>query len=163
MKFISLKNNIYFNLITISTIFFLDRISKLIVINLDKNSDNGQIFLSKFLNIQLIWNKGIAFGLLSFHQQNLYNIVTVLIILIIFIILWMLSSSSGVKKYALIMILGGALGNVIDRIIYKAVPDFIDFHVEELHWFIFNVADIFITLGVVFMIIIELMSNNKNK
>ena len=75
----------------------------------------------------------------------------------------MLSKSNGIKKFSLMMILGGAIGNIYDRIFYKAVPDFLDFHIGNFHWFIFNVADIFITLGVIFMIIIEITGNNKNK
>jgi len=137
-------------------IFLLDRISKIYVINLDKKLIGSEIFSSEYLNINLIWNDGIAFGLLSFDQEILYNSLTILIILIICIIFVMILKSSGLSKFALIMIFGGALGNVFDRILYKAVPDFIDFHVGNFHWFIFNVADIFITLGVFFMIIIEL-------
>ena len=137
-------------------IFLLDRISKIYVINLDKQLFGSEIFSSKYLNINLIWNDGIAFGLLSFDQEILYNSLTIIIILIICFIFVMILKSSGLSKFALIMIFGGALGNVFDRILYKAVPDFIDFHVENFHWFIFNVADIFITLGVFFMIIIEL-------
>ena len=137
-------------------IFLLDRISKIYVINLDKKLIGSEIFSSKYLNINLIWNDGIAFGLLSFDQEILYNSLTILIILIICFIFVMILKSSGLSKFALIMIFGGALGNVFDRILYKAVPDFIDFHIGNFHWFIFNVADIFITLGVFFMIIIEL-------
>jgi len=61
------------------------------------------------------------------------------------------------------LILGGALGNIFDRLMYKAVPDFIDFHVGDFHWFIFNVADIFITIGVIFVIFLEIIDNNKEK
>ena len=142
--------------------FLLDRISKIYVINLDKKFLGSEIFSSKYLNISLIWNEGIAFGLLSFDQDNLYNILTLLIILIIFFIFVMIIKSSGIRKYALLMILGGAFGNIFDRIIYRAVPDFIDFHIGDFHWFIFNVADIFITLGVVFMILLEFIDNGNN-
>ena len=154
----SLFSNIFLALL----IFLIDRISKIYVINIDKELIGSEIFSSKYLNINLIWNDGIAFGLLSFDQERLYNLLTIFIILIIFFILMMILKSSGLSKLALIMILGGAIGNVFDRMLYKAVPDFIDFHVGNFHWFIFNVADIFITLGVFFMIIIEL-SKNKEK
>ena len=156
-------NKSLFSKISLSLLIFLiDRISKIYVINLDKKLIGSEIFSSKYLNINLIWNEGIAFGLLSFDQERLYNLLTIFIILIIFFILMMILKSSGLSKLALIMILGGAIGNVFDRMLYKAVPDFIDFHVGNFHWFIFNVADIFITLGVFFMIIIEL-SKNKEK
>ena len=70
--------------------------------------------------------------------------------------------SEGFKRYSLLMILGGALGNFFDRITYKAVPDFLDFHIGNFHWFIFNIADVFITTGVIFMILNEFIGNNKS-
>ena len=155
----SLLNNISLTFL----IFLLDRISKIYIINLDKKLSGSEIFSSKFINITLIWNEGIAFGLLSFDQNNLYNLLTLLIIIVIFIIGWMTVKSHGLKKYSLIMILGGAIGNLYDRIFFKAVPDFIDFHVGNFHWFIFNFADVFITLGVFFMILLEIIDNNRNK
>tara|TARA_B100001121_G_scaffold262889_1_gene243439 strand:- start:112 stop:609 length:498 start_codon:yes stop_codon:yes gene_type:complete len=159
-----LKNfnkNLSINISSILLIFLLDRISKIYVINLQRELFGSEIFSSKYLNIILIWNEGIAFGLLSFNQENLYNLLTILIILVIFFIFIMTLKSSGLKKIALVMILGGALGNVFDRILYKSVPDFIDFHIGDFHWFIFNVADIFITIGVIFMLIFEILGNKK--
>ena len=158
-----IKKNFFINSSFILLIFLLDRISKIYVINLDMKFLESEIFSSKFLNIILVWNEGIAFGLLSFREETFYNSITILIIIIIFIIYIMMIRSSGLKKYALIMILGGALGNLYDRIFFKAVPDFIDFHVQDFHWFIFNVADIFISMGVFFMILFELIDNNKSK
>ena len=158
-----INSNFYLNLIIIFSIFILDRLSKLYVIYLDKINTSSEIFLSKFLNIYLIWNEGIAFGLLSFEKDNLYNILTALIIIIILFLFFLITRNTGLKKYSLTMIIGGALGNVFDRIYYKAVPDFIDFHVDNFHWFIFNIADIFITIGVFLMILLELIDNNKNK
>ena len=156
-----INNNFYINLIIILLIFTLDRLTKLYVIYLDKINSSSEIFSSKFLNVYLIWNEGIAFGLLSFNQNTFYNFLTLFIVIIIFIILYMITKSSGLKKYSLLMILGGALGNVFDRIIYKAVPDFIDFHVGNFHWFIFNVSDIFISMGVILMVILELFDKPK--
>ena len=158
-----INSNFYLNLIIIFVIFILDRLSKLYVIYLDKINTSSEIFSSKFLNIYLIWNEGIAFGLLSFEKDNLYNILTALIIIIILFLFFLITRSIALKKYSLTMIIGGALGNVFDRIYYKAVPDFIDFHVGNFHWFIFNIADIFITIGVFLMILLELIDNNKNK
>ncbi|MDC3205908.1 signal peptidase II [Candidatus Pelagibacter sp.] len=157
------SKNFFINLTIILSIFLLDRLSKSYVIYLDKTNSGSDIFVSKFLNIYLIWNEGIAFGLLSFEKDNLYNILTVLIIIIILVLLVLITRSTGLKKYSLTMITGGALGNVFDRIYSKAVPDFIDFHVGNFHWFIFNIADIFITIGVILMIFLELIDNNKNK
>ena len=157
------SKNFFINSFLLLIIFLLDRVSKIYVINLDKKFLGSEIFSSKYLNISLIWNEGIAFGLLSFDQDNLYNILTFLIILIIFFIFVIILKSSGFKKYSLLIILGGAFGNIFDRIIYKAVPDFIDFHVGGFHWFIFNIADVFITIGVFSMILFEFIGNNKKK
>ena len=157
------KKNLFISSSLILLIFLLDRVSKTYVIYLNDKLLGIEILSSKFLNIRLIWNEGIAFGLLSFNDKIIYNLLTFIIFIIILIIFFMVLKSYGLKKYSLLMILGGALGNVYDRIFYGAVPDFIDFHIGNFHWFIFNVADIFITLGVIFMIIIEITGNNKNK
>ena len=151
------------NLSLILLIFLFDRISKIYVIYLDKKFFGSEIFSSKFLNIHLFWNEGIAFGLFSFNDNYFYNILTFYILIIILLIIFMIIKSDGFKKYSLLMILGGAIGNVFDRIFYKAVPDFIDFHVGDFHWFIFNIADVFITLGVILMIILEFADINKEQ
>ena len=151
------------NLSLILLIFLFDRISKIYVIYLDKKFFGSEIFSSKFLNIHLFWNEGIAFGLFSFNDNYFYNILTFFILIIILLIIFMIIKSDGFKKYSLLMILGGAIGNVFDRIFYKAVPDFIDFHVGDFHWFIFNIADVFITLGVILMIILEFADINKEQ
>ena len=160
-KFLSKKFYISFSIV--SLIYFLDRLSKIYVIQLDKNNLGSEIFNSTYLNIVLIWNKGIAFGLLSFNESNLYNILSLIISIIVVILVVMSLKSQGYKRYSLLMIVGGALGNLHDRIFFNAVPDFIDFHVGNFHWFIFNVSDIFITLGVIGMIILELVKNKTEK
>ena len=163
MIFKNLDRNFLINFLLIFIIFSFDRISKIYVIYLDKKLFGSEIFSSKFLNINLIWNEGIAFGLFSFNEKIFYNILTILILIIIFIIFIMAIKSDGFKKYTFLIILGGALGNVFDRLYYKAVPDFIDFHVGNFHWFIFNVADIFITIGIFFMVVIELFNKNHTE
>ena len=157
-----LTKNFYINTIIFFLIFILDRFSKIYVVNLDKVNYSTELYKSKFLNINLIWNEGIAFGLLSFDQSNFYNLLSLLIAIIVLFIFFMIIKNNNIKKYPLLMIFAGAIGNLYDRIAYKAVPDFIDFHIEEFHWFIFNVADIFISLGVFCMILFELIDNNKN-
>ena len=157
------NKNFIINIIIVISIFFLDRISKIYVISQFEKNFSPELFTSKFLNITLIWNEGIAFGLLSFDKSYFYNFLTMIIMIIIIVIFFMILKSSGFKKYSLLIILGGALGNVYDRIFFKAVPDFIDFHVEEFHWFIFNVSDIFITIGVIFVILIEIIETKKNE
>ena len=163
MNIKNLGKNFFIDSFLVILIFLLDRVSKIYVISLDKKSFGSEIFYSKFFDISLIWNEGIAFGFLSFGHENLYNLLTILIIFIIFFVFVITIKSYGLKKYALIMILGGALGNVFDRIFYKAVPDFIDFHVGEFHWFIFNFADVFITIGVFYMILSEFIDNNSRE
>jgi len=156
----NLSKNFYVSLILIILIFILDRVSKVFVIYLTDKNLVTEIFSSKFLNISLIWNEGIAFGFFSFNQEYLYNLLTLIILLVVCIVLVMIIKNEGYKKYALLMIFGGAIGNLYDRVFFKAVPDFIDFHIGEFHWFVFNVADIFISIGVFFMILLELIDNN---
>jgi signal peptidase II len=161
MNFNNIKKSFYISLIIPFFIFILDRISKIYVINLSKKIFDINLFSSEFLNITLIWNEGIAFGFFSFNQDYFYNLLTIIILLVVFIVLMMAIKNKGYQKYALLMILGGALGNLYDRVFFRAVPDFIDFHVGEFHWFVFNVADIFICLGVFFMILSEFIGNNN--
>ena len=156
------NKNFYISFFTVVLIYFLDRLSKIYVIQLDKNNFGSEIFNSSYLNIVLIWNKGIAFGLFSFNETHLYNILSLIISIIIIIVIIMSLRTQGFKRYSLLMVVGGALGNLHDRFFFNAVPDFIDFHIGEFHWFIFNVADMFISLGVIFMILYELIDNNKN-
>ena len=157
------NKNFFTNFFLIIFIFFLDRVSKFYVISQNEKNLSADLFTSKFLNISLIWNEGIAFGLFSFSESHFYNFLTIIIIIIIIVIFFMLLRSKGLKKYSFLMILGGALGNLYDRIFFKAVPDFIDFHIGNFHWFIFNVSDIFISLGVLFLIALELINNQKDK
>jgi len=159
----NLTKNFYINLFIIFSIFIIDRITKIYVVSVNGKNSYEDLYSSKFLNINLIWNEGIAFGLFSFNQNNLYNLLTLIISIIVIVILKMIINSYGIKKYGLMMIFGGALGNLFDRIFYKAVPDFIDFHIGEFHWFVFNVADIFITIGVIIMILFESILNGQKK
>jgi len=163
MIFKFLSKNFYISFSIVAFIYFLDRLSKIYVIQLDKNNLGSDIFNSAYLNIVLIWNKGIAFGLLSFNESYLYNMISLIIAIIIIVLIIMSLKSQGFKRYSLLMIIGGALGNLHDRFFFNAVPDFIDFHVGNFHWFIFNAADIFITVGVISMIILETINSNKQK
>ena len=163
MIFKFLSKNFYISFSIVTLIYFLDRLTKTYVIQLDKNNLGSDIFNSAYLNIVLIWNKGIAFGLFSFDESHLYNILSLIISIIVVILVIMSLKSHGFKRYSLLMIVGGALGNLHDRIFFNAVPDFIDFHVRNFHWFIFNVSDIFITLGVISMIVLELVDNKTGK
>ncbi len=155
-----LKNNI-FSLFLVIFIFTLDRLSKIIIIKLSEPLNELNISVTSFINFNLIWNEGIAFGLLSFDDKFYYNLITLLIAVITSIIIWLANKSKGVEKLGFLMIVGGSLGNLFDRIYYSSVPDFIDISINNFHWFIFNVADIFITIGVILLIILEFFKKEK--
>ena len=142
-------------------IFLLDRISKIVILNTLEETGRVDIYINSFLNFYLVWNKGIGFGLLSSDQNYFYNLVTIFIVIINFVIIYLLFKEKGLKYYFLIVILGGSLGNLFDRIYYRAVPDFFDLNYNGYHWFIFNVADIFITIGIILLILAELISYKK--
>tara|TARA_B100000795_G_scaffold106907_1_gene78928 strand:+ start:242 stop:733 length:492 start_codon:yes stop_codon:yes gene_type:complete len=154
--------NIVINITIVLTIFLLDRFTKNYILDLVELDTSLNIYLNEYLNLYLIWNKGIAFGLFSFDQSSIYNTITIIILIITIIILAMIWKADGLKKYSLIFVFGGSLGNIFDRVYYSAVPDFIDLHINNFHWFIFNVADIFISLGVILLIITELAFDKKN-
>ena len=143
------KENFYFLLI-ISLIFFLDRYSKFEIL---RNFSENSFYVNDFLNFYLIWNTGIGFGLLSFDTNLIYNFITTLIGLLIIILIMIGVKSEFSEKIIFSIIVGGALGNFYDRIVFNAVPDFIDLHYGNFHWFTFNVADIFITIGVIAFLI----------
>ena len=143
-------------------IFFLDRISKIYILNIAESRGIVEINVNFFLNFILVWNTGIGFGLLSFEHSTIYNFITVLIIIINLLIIYLIFKSYDLRAYFFILILGGSLGNLFDRVYYSAVPDFIDLNYKEYHWFIFNVADIFITLGIICLIFVELLNYKKD-
>jgi len=156
-------------LIYVSYIFILfaiDRVTKFQVLAILESQDKVDIYINSFLNLYLVWNKGIGFGLFSFDNTTAYNLITLIILFINVIIVYLIFVEEGVKVYFLLTILGGSLGNFVDRLYYKAVPDFIDINYNGYHWFIFNVADIFITLGIICLIFAELLnykSSNEKK
>jgi len=151
----------FINFIIVITIFLIDRISKFYILKLAEVESSVDIYITSYLNFFLIWNKGIAFGLLSFNESVIYNIITLMISFIVIVILFIMWKNDNIQRYFLALVVGGALGNLYDRMIYTAVPDFIDIHFNGFHWFVFNVADIFITVGVFCLILVELFYNNK--
>jgi len=155
-----LKKN-FPSLFLIGVIFILDRSSKYFILQTSKTVDKLDIQLTPFLNFNLIWNNGIAFGLLSFEQNFYYQIITTIIVIITAIIIWLALKSKGFEKVGFLMISGGSLGNIFDRMYYSSVIDFIDISYNNFHWFIFNVADIFITLGVIMLIFIEIFKKKR--
>ncbi len=144
-------------------IFLIDRISKLLIISSPETYEQYGISITSFLNFNLIWNEGIAFGLFSFDDKFYYNFLTIFICFITIIIIWLMFRSEGFEKFSYLMIIGGSLGNIYDRIYYFAVPDFVDIHFNNYHWFIFNVADIFITLGILSLVSLEIFKTKNKK
>ena len=162
MSSIKLKNFLdYFIIIVL--IFILDRISKIYLLNLHENGIDVDYYVFPFLNIYLAWNTGIGFGLFSTDPNIFYHFLTALIGIINLVLIILLFNLKGIRKYFISMILGGSLGNFFDRIYYFAVPDFVDLHIGNFHWFIFNIADIFITFGIICLILVEIFSKNINK
>ena len=153
------KHLVDFSIITF--IFLIDRVSKSLIISSSENYEQYGVSITSFLNLNLIWNEGIAFGLFSFDEKLYYNLLTIFICLITVVIIWLMFRSKGFERLSFMMIIGGSLGNIFDRIFYSAVPDFIDIHVNNFHWFIFNVADIFITMGIICLISIEIFGTKK--
>jgi len=147
--------------IIILAIFFLDRITKVYLLNLQENGTDIDFYINSFLNFYLVWNTGIGFGLASMETNIYYHILTAFILLINVGLIYFLIKTSGSYSYFLAIIIGGSLGNLFDRIYYYAVPDFIDLHIGDFHWFIFNIADIFITVGIIGLIIAELLNKEK--
>jgi signal peptidase II len=151
----------FLNFTILITVFLIDRISKFYILKLAEVESSVDIYVTSYLNLFLIWNKGIAFGLLSMNESMIYNTITLMIGFIIIFILFMMWKNDNIQRYFLALVAGGALGNLYDRIVYTAVPDFIDLHFHGFHWVVFNVADIFITVGVFCLILVELFYNNK--
>ena len=147
--------------IIILAIFFLDRISKVYLLNLEVAGTEVNFYINSFLNFYLVWNSGIGFGLISMDANIYYHLFTAIIFIVNLGLIYFLFKLKGVYPYLISIILGGSLGNLFDRMYYYAVPDFIDLHIGNFHWFIFNVADIFITIGIIGLLLVELLKKNK--
>ena len=158
-----LKKQFILNSLIIFLIFFLDRLSKFYILNIAENEGTVNITINSFLNVILVWNAGIGFGLLQFDQTFVYNLITILIFLINLLIIYLLFNAEKLHKIFFAMILGGSLGNLYDRVYYSAVPDFIDLNYNGYHWFVFNVADIFITIGILALILFEIFKKKNDK
>ena len=148
-------------IIIILAIFFLDRITKIYLINLQADGTDIDFYIYPFLNFYLVWNTGIGFGLASLEANIYYHILTSVIVIINIGLIFLLIRSKKVYTYLIALIIGGSLGNLFDRMYYYAVPDFVDLHLGNYHWFIFNVADIFITVGIIGLLTIELLKKEK--
>ena len=159
LSFVEKKNLVCFFLAIL--FFTLDRITKIKII--DNQLNNNQLYINDFINLDLVWNTGIGFGLLSYNTTFIYNSITAMIGFVIIFMIYLLIKSSLIEKFFFSLVIGGALGNFYDRLVFYAVPDFIDIHYKSFHWFTFNLADIFITVGIIMLLSIELINkNDKN-
>jgi len=149
-------------IIIIVIAFFLDRVSKIYLLNLQNSGIDIDFYVYPFLNFYLVWNTGIGFGLVSMEANIYYHILTLIITVVIIGLIFYLIKLKNINAYLIALVIGGALGNLFDRIYYYAVPDFIDLHLGNYHWFIFNVADIFITVGIIGLITVELLKKEKD-
>ena len=149
-------------IIIIIAIFFFDRFTKIYLLNLQEDGTDIDFYITSFLNFYLVWNTGIGFGLASMETNIYYHVLTAVIAIINIALIFFLVKSKSYYAYLIALIIGGSLGNLFDRIYYYAVPDFIDLHLGNFHWFIFNVADIFITIGIIGLILIELLKKEKD-
>ena len=148
-------------IIIILVIFFFDRITKIYLLNLQENGIDIDFYINSFLNFYLVWNTGIGFGLASMESSIYYHVLTFIIAVINIGLIYFLIKSKGIHEYLIAILVGGSLGNLFDRVYYYAVPDFIDLHLGNYHWFIFNVADIFISVGIIGLIVVELIKKEK--
>ena len=156
---LNLKNIFCFLIVLIT--FTFDRLSKIKIVELQEISNS--LFINEYINLDLVWNTGIGFGLLSSDSNVIYNLITGVICFVILFLIYLITKSKTIDKILFSLILGGAFGNVYDRITYFAVPDFIDIHYKNFHWFTFNIADIFITIGILVFITKDLiLKNEKN-
>ena len=158
-----IKKEFILNFLIIFFIFFLDRISKIYVLDIAQNNEIFDISINPFLNIILVWNSGIGFGLFQLDNAITYNIITTLILTVNLVIIYLLFIADKTQKIFFSMILGGSFGNLYDRVNYSAVPDFIDLNYNGYHWFVFNVADIFITIGIFTLIFLEIFKKKNEK
>ncbi len=149
-------------IIIILVTFFLDRISKFYLLGLEASGIEVDFYVFPFLNLYLVWNTGIAFGLVSLEANNYYHMLTGFILIINLVLIYFLLKERGINAYLLALVIGGSLGNLVDRIYYFAVPDFIDIHIGNFHWFIFNIADIFITVGIIGLMFAILLEKDKS-
>ena len=148
-------------IIIILAIFFTDRVTKFYLLNLQAEGIDIDFYIYSFLNFYLVWNSGVGFGIASMEANIYYPIVTAIIVIVNIGLIYFLVKSKGGYAYLLALIIGGSLGNLLDRIYYHAVPDFIDLHLANYHWFICNVADIFSTLGIIGLLFVELTKKEK--
>ncbi len=148
-------------IIIILILFTLDRASKIYLVQLETIGIDVDFYILSFLNFYLVWNTGIGFGIASLESNIYYHLLTAVIIIVNIALIILLNKTKPYYTYFIAMILGGSLSNLFDRIYYYAVPDFIDVHLGNFHWFIFNVADIFITVGIIGLIFVELIKKDK--
>ena len=144
-----------FGFLVAAIVLVLDQLSKLALIDLLRANPGGLV-LTPFFNLVQVWNRGVSFGMLGgewFGDNQRWILSGMAVAVAIVLAFWLRKAERPIDRLALGLVIGGAIGNAIDRVIYGAVADFFDFHVSGWHWPAFNIADAAITCGAVGLII----------
>ena len=146
-----------------SSVFLIDLLSKNKIISIFKDGVIEKIYVNDYLDFILVFNTGISYGLFSGGGDfQKWILISLSILIIIFLLSFVRNESSILSKLGISFIIGGALGNVLDRFIYGAVVDFISLHAKGFSWYIFNIADMFIVVGVILFILSQFILSKKN-
>lgn len=147
-------------LVVAAVIIVFDQWSKFFILQIPELSTSNAIEITSFFNIALVLNRGISFGMFSEHDQPLLLIAIALAIIAV-LLRWLWKDSTIMLAIGVGMAIGGAIGNMIDRILYGAVVDFLDFYIGNLHWPAFNIADSFIFIGVVVLCVYSMFFEKR--
>lgn len=145
------------------SVLLIDFISKNKIISIFKDGIVEKIYVNEYLDFILVFNTGISYGLFSGGGDfQKWILISLSILIIIFLLSLIRNESTILSKLSISFIIGGALGNVLDRFTYGAVVDFISLHAKGFSWYIFNIADMFIVLGVILFILSQFILSKKN-
>ena len=145
------------------SILLIDFLSKNKIISIFKDGIVEKIYVNEYLDFILVFNTGISYGLFSGGGDfQKWILISLSILIIIFLLSFIRNESSILSNLSISFIIGGALGNVLDRFTYGAVVDFISLHAKGFSWYIFNIADMFIVLGVILFILSQFILSKKN-
>ena len=145
------------------SVLLIDFLSKNKIISIFKDGIVEKIYVNEYLDFILVFNTGISYGLFSGGGDfQKWILISLSILIIIFLLSLIRNESTILSKLSISFIIGGALGNVLDRFTYGAVVDFISLHAKGFSWYIFNIADMFIVIGVIFFILSQFILSKKN-
>lgn len=164
-NFYSSKKLFIIGVLISAIICYLDLLSKQIAFNaVDQillTQDLHYIKITSFFNIVKVWNSGVSFGMFNDLQYGRFIFAVIVAIIAIIMLIWLYKNNNKIVSYAISFIIGGAFGNLIDRVTNSAVADFLDFHLFGYHWPAFNLADSAVFVGVAILIFDDLILNKK--